>query len=944
MYRKIAARAVRSWRFLVTLAPRWFERKFRGLLLRLAAIAEPTTDEAAARLAAIVTSSTDAIVSKTLNGIVTSWNEGAELLFGYSQREMIGQPIRRIIPPGKQYEEDDILARISAGQVVRHYETVCIRKDGRLIDVSVTVSPIRNRAGLITGAAKIARDITREKEAVEIIHKEGEGEPRKREDLEAVLQAIPVAVYIASDFSCQHMSANSQGYELLRLPAGAEVSLSAPPKGPNSYRICSGGRILAPEELPMRRAAASKSAVLGVDVEFCFTDGDKKYAIGNALPLFGPAGEVRGAVGAFLDVTERRRAEIALRDREERLSAALRAGKLGAYDYDPRTGAIEWDETANRLWGLPEGQPVTYELFEAGVHPSDVPSVREAIAASLDPSGTHEYRCEYRVINKSSGAVRWVCAEGHVSFEGETPVRLVGVVQDITDRERLEAERRERQKRDRYFLDVERSLRNTNSAKEAVTAACESIGLELSASFAGVYELGAGGLPGTMLSLWSASMNEPVRAGTFDAAWQSIPPNELFAGETVIVNGAGDGGKNAGDTVIAIGPRLDARAWMLMPLMRNGKLTAFLTVASDSPRRWAENEVALARETIERCWHAVERARAESAVRESEERLRLANEAAGIGTFTIDLDNKCAHYSPELASMLGFPGVQTATIDAALMRVHRDDVSRVRGLYDAAIAGADGGNVKMDFRFVRPGGEVRWMSWIGRAEFRDGPEGRIAFRVAGACLDITDRKRDEERISFLMHEVNHRSKNLLALVQSLAYLTASSKPDDFIRRFDTRLRALAASHDLLFASEWRGVSLEELIRSQLAHFERLPGGRIELSGPAVIVAAATAQALGLALHELSTNAVKYGALSNETGEVKIFWNIEQGEEGIKLFRIGWQERGGPPVAPPVHKGFGSTIMTHMLEQSLDAKIELRYERPGLEWHLFCKADGAVTAG
>src|SRR5271157_1566077 len=133
-----------------------------------------------------------------------------------------------------------------------------------------------------------------------------------------------------------------------------------------------------------------------------------------------------------------------------------------------------------------------------------------------------------------------------------------------------------------------------------------------------------------------------------------------------------------------------------------------------------------------------------SSLAESEQRLRLATEAAGIGTFTIELQTGRASYSSELIAMFGLQAICSANIEDAFQRVHRDDKARFMEKYNAGLKEADGGQVKMDFRFVIPGGEIRWVTWTSRVEFRNGPSGRVPFRVAGACVDITERKRAEE--------------------------------------------------------------------------------------------------------------------------------------------------------------------------------------------------------
>jgi two-component sensor histidine kinase len=181
-----------------------------------------------------------------------------------------------------------------------------------------------------------------------------------------------------------------------------------------------------------------------------------------------------------------------------------------------------------------------------------------------------------------------------------------------------------------------------------------------------------------------------------------------------------------------------------------------------------------------------------------------------------------------------------------------------------------------------------------------------------------------------MREVNHRAKNMLSLVQAIARQTAAREPEDFIDRFTERLQALAANQDLLVRNEWRGVDAEDLVHAQLAHFADLAGSRITVDGPKLRLDAAAAQAVGLALHELATNAGKYGALSTDRGRVDICW----GTDGDTL-TMSWTERGGPRVTTPKRRGFGTTVIKLMVEHSTNGKVALGYAPSGLTWRLTC---------
>ncbi|MBO0756736.1 MAG: ATP-binding protein [Bradyrhizobiaceae bacterium] len=196
-----------------------------------------------------------------------------------------------------------------------------------------------------------------------------------------------------------------------------------------------------------------------------------------------------------------------------------------------------------------------------------------------------------------------------------------------------------------------------------------------------------------------------------------------------------------------------------------------------------------------------------------------------------------------------------------------------------------------------------------------------------------------EHVHLLMGEVRHRAKNTLNLVEAIARQTAAGSPETFITRFNDRIRALASYQDLMVRSEWNGVELDELVRVQLAHLSDEIGSRIITQGVArQRLNAAAAQVIGLALNELATNAVKYGALSTAAGRVEIRWEVSGG-----VLDITWTERNGPPVKPPDRQGFGTTIISELPKATINGEVELDFAPSGVRWRLRCPAMRALLS-
>ncbi len=323
---------------------------------------------------------------------------------------------------------------------------------------------------------------------------------------------------------------------------------------------------------------------------------------------------------------------------------------------------------------------------------------------------------------------------------------------------------------------------------------------------------------------------------------------------------------------------------------------------------------------------------AEAALRRSEECFRGVFENAGTGIAITDLQGRLQSCNPAYSAMLGYSEEELRALNFSTL-VHPEDreanIAKIGPLIAEELSSFEVFN-----RYLGKDGAVLWVhkhvSLLYDAAGR--PTGIVAL-----VTDLTERKRRENQINLLLREVNHRAKNMLALVQAIARQTAANDPQNFVERFGERVRSLAASQDLLVKAEWKGVDLGELICSQLAHFKDLIGRRIALRGPQLFISAAAAQTIGMALHELATNAGKYGALSAGEGRIAVDWALGGDEGDSARFSLSWREQGGPPVTAPKQSGFGSTVIGPMAKMSLDADIELSYAPEGLLWRLECPA-------
>jgi PAS domain S-box-containing protein len=342
---------------------------------------------------------------------------------------------------------------------------------------------------------------------------------------------------------------------------------------------------------------------------------------------------------------------------------------------------------------------------------------------------------------------------------------------------------------------------------------------------------------------------------------------------------------------------------------------------------------------IARMRFAIERRRDQQALQVSKDRLQVAFDIAQLG---------CWQYHPQRRVITGdarFKEIFDVTSDEMPVEdikklVHPDDAERFLAEREAAIDPAHPSRSPHEYRVHRRDGEVRWVEIRWLAYFDGDQRERGAGSVIGTVHDITERKTHQEREQLLMREINHRAKNMLNVVDAIARQTAiRDDPEHFVDRFSERIQSLSASQDLLVQNAWHGVAIEDLVRVQLVPFADLLGSRIVLSGPKLRLNAATTQAIGLALHELSTNARRHGAFLSDTGRVDVSWDAAD-----DTFTMSWIEWEGPPVSAPRRRGFGAAVIETMAERSLDGKVDLDYAPSGVTWRLACPAANALEEG
>jgi PAS domain S-box-containing protein len=698
----------RAWPTLMALkSPAELERIIAERTAELRkVIAELERSEAdRAYLATIVESSHDAIVSKDLNGIVTSWNSSAERVYGYTAAEAIGRPITRVMPEDHLDEEAAILAKFKAGEAVDELESDRVTKDGRLISVSLSISPIRDASGRIVGISKIARDIT-EKRFAETALRDSERRFR------TLVEALPELVWSTlPDGAGEYVS--PQWMAFTGFSSHLEISTH-------------WNEIIHPDDRPRVDAAWAAARASGetYDVEFRMRrhDGVYRWFKVRGVAVRDGDGEVSRWFGVCTDIDDERSQTEALRKSEERQRLALSAARIAHWEWSVPEDRITYQDSLSAMYDRPEDRPFdSLGEYLSIVHPADKAVVRAAAERALSPGVALEV--EYRIIWRD-GSVRWIAGIGGTVFgEDGRPVRVVGVNLDITDRKRSELEIRH----------LNETLENRVQERTAELARASESLREAAWRFRAIFDsmfqfIGLIAPDGTLLEANATALDfggltrdEVVGRLFWEARWWSLSAEIQETLRQAIHDAASGQLVRYEVDVRGAGERVETIDFSIKPMAdESGRVVMLIP----------EGRI------------ITEQRRAAEALRSSEAALRESQRLAGVGSWEWNPVNDILIWSDEVYRIFGRDPALAAPPYTEHKRIYTEDsVARLDLVMVATLE--TGQPYEIELELIREGGMNRWVICRGEG-VKDGDGRVIALR--GTVQDVSARKRFEEEL------------------------------------------------------------------------------------------------------------------------------------------------------------------------------------------------------
>jgi PAS domain S-box-containing protein len=739
-------------------------------------------------LAAIVNSSLDAIISTTLDGAVTSWNPAASALFGYAAEEMIGECFRRLLPRDRQDEEERILGKIRRGEWIDSYVTVRMDKSGRLIDVFLTASPIRDKNQKIIGVSKIIRNIEAQKRASDSIRE-------SEENLRRFVDQAPVAIMMLDrdlrQLACSRRWIENYGFE------GAFVA------GRHHYDVLPA----TPERWREAHRRGLAGEVVRADEDLVVRpDGSELWVSWEVRPWLMSDQTVGGITIMAEDVTERVAAVRALRESELRMRLAQEAAKSGAWEWSLADNRIEWPEAMWSLYSLqkPENWEPTFKSWASLIHPAD----RERVSAAAIECAAKglEIEVQWRVDAPEGEPERWLLARGKpIAGANGAHDRYFGVVIDITEQKLLEEALRESQERQSFLLALNDALRTIGDPVEAIATASEMLGKILGANQVIYAEIDEAGNQANISRDWSdGTVPYALPLYSLDG-FNAAVLADLRSGRPLAIADVHAEDRTWSPAGLAFMKRGSVAAFITVPLVKDGRLVALLGVKSRKPHDWTKSEIALAQEVAERTWEAAERARVSQALRDSEGRLNFALTSGEVGTWEMSFDTGEIVASDQALTLLSCPPGTRLTLENFLPLIYPEDLPAFQASLQRTLSGGTG--CEEAWRTQLADGSIRWLETRGETRNVLGKQ-----VVSGLIQDITKKVEQKEAVekaakakSEFLANMSHELRTPMHAILSFAKFgikkgataDAATIEDYFKTIHDSGTRLLGLLNDLL---------------------------------------------------------------------------------------------------------------------------------------------------
>ncbi|ALN75713.1 PAS domain S-box protein [Aureimonas sp. AU20] len=846
-----------------------------------------------------------AIIVTDRDGIITDWNTGAEQILGWTRAEMIGRSAEAFFTPEDRLKgqiDREMMASLQTGRGID--ERWHLHKDGSCFWASGEMMPLLDEAGEHTGFVKVLRDRTEQRLAGEALEA---SERRYRSLYDAIDEGFCILDLRFDDdghpidYRFLEVNPAFERQTGLKGVVGQWMKSLAP--GHEAYWFEIYGRI-------------SRSGKAERFEQFANELGGRWYEV-YAYPV-GDRSDGQVAV-LFNDVSQRRHDIQALAESEEKwrgLFENLEEGFiLGKVQRDASGRVVDWRyEEVNDAWGK-----------LVGIEPSTVVgrTVRDLI-----PGVEDAWVNEFAQVVETGQAIRFTRKVDTLSrwYDGTCqPVagdRFSVIFVEVTERVRSEV-------RSKALLELSETLADLDDPDAMPGAAARIIGKALGVGRVGYGTVADDGETFTVPSDWTAD-GYPSLAGTYRMDDYGGYAKNLRRGRTVVIPDIRLDPRTSFNTDPL--ERVGVRSLINHPIVENGRTVAVFYVNDDRVQPWTAEEVAFIQSAANRTRDTVERRRAEVNLKTSEERQRLAIASGEVGIFDIDLATGSLTWDDRARAAFGVATGHLVGQAEKLSTLHPED----RATFDAALAAAmEGAPFDLQFRTIGlDDRQVRWVNVQGQVAGSKG-----AQHFIGAVRDVSQRVAAEQRQTVLNHELAHRLKNTLAVVQSIATQTLRNAPDMTTARdsLTKRIQTLSKAHDILLSGQTDAGSIDAIIRSAVALHD--PDERIALRGPSIDIGPKAALTLALIMHELATNAVKYGALSVPEGRVHVAWVVDI-DETTKLptLALSWREVNGPPASPPTRKGFGSRLIEMGLSGSTGGSVELDYASDGLK----CRIRASLT--